>query len=39
LRALLTDLTIMLIDEPTASIAPRIATQIYGLIAETREGQ
>src|SRR5689334_10845999 len=33
-RALLTDPTVMLIDEPTASIEPRIATQIYGLIAE-----
>ena len=32
-RALLTDPTIFLIDEPTASIEPRIAAQIYGLIA------
>jgi len=31
-RALLTDPTIFLIDEPTASIEPRIAAQIYGLI-------
>jgi branched-chain amino acid transport system ATP-binding protein len=32
-RALMTDPTVMLIDEPTASIEPRIAAQIYGLIA------
>jgi branched-chain amino acid transport system ATP-binding protein len=32
-RALLTDPTVMLIDEPTASIEPRIAAQIYALIA------
>ncbi|HSU07390.1 MAG TPA: ABC transporter ATP-binding protein [Acetobacteraceae bacterium] len=31
-RALLTDPGIFLIDEPTASIEPRIAAQIYGLI-------
>ncbi len=31
-RALLTDPTIFLIDEPTASIEPRIAAQIYGPI-------
>ncbi len=31
-RALLTEPTIFLIDEPTASIEPRIAAQIYGLI-------
>jgi branched-chain amino acid transport system ATP-binding protein len=31
-RALLTDPTVMLIDEPTASIEPRIAAQIYTLI-------
>jgi branched-chain amino acid transport system ATP-binding protein len=31
-RALLTDPAIFLIDEPTASIEPRIAAQIYGLI-------
>jgi branched-chain amino acid transport system ATP-binding protein len=30
---LLTDPSVMLIDEPTASIEPRIATQIYALIA------
>ena len=32
-RALMTDPTVMLIDEPTASIEPRIAAQIYALIA------
>jgi branched-chain amino acid transport system ATP-binding protein len=32
-RALLTDPRVMLIDEPTASIEPRIAAQIYTLIA------
>lgn len=32
-RALLTDPNVMLIDEPTASIEPRIAAQIYALIA------
>jgi branched-chain amino acid transport system ATP-binding protein len=32
-RALLTDPTVMLIDEPTASIEPRISAQIYSLIA------
>jgi branched-chain amino acid transport system ATP-binding protein len=32
-RALLTDPKVMLIDEPTASIEPRIAGQIYALIA------
>jgi len=32
-RALLTDPKVMLIDEPTASIEPRIAAQIYTLIA------
>lgn len=32
-RALLTDPKVMLIDEPTASIEPRIAAQIYALIA------
>lgn len=31
-RSPLTDPTIFLIDEPTASIEPRIAAQIYGLI-------
>jgi ABC-type branched-subunit amino acid transport system ATPase component len=31
-RALLTDPKVMLIDEPTASIEPRIAAQIYTLI-------
>jgi branched-chain amino acid transport system ATP-binding protein len=32
-RALLAEPTVMLIDEPTASIEPRIAAQIYALIA------
>ena len=32
-RALLTDPAVMLIDEPTASIEPRVAGQIYELIA------
>jgi branched-chain amino acid transport system ATP-binding protein len=32
-RALMTDPIVMLIDEPTASIEPRIAAQIYSLIA------
>jgi branched-chain amino acid transport system ATP-binding protein len=32
-RALMADPTVMLIDEPTASIEPRIAAQIYALIA------
>ncbi len=32
-RALLTDPAVMLIDEPTASIEPRVAAQIYALIA------
>jgi branched-chain amino acid transport system ATP-binding protein len=32
-RALMTDPAVMLIDEPTASIEPRIAAQIYALIA------
>lgn len=32
-RALLTEPKVMLIDEPTASIEPRIAAQIYALIA------
>ena len=32
-RALMTDPIVMLIDEPTASIEPRIAAQIYALIA------
>lgn len=31
-RALMTDPTVMLIDEPTASIEPRVAAQIYALI-------
>ena len=31
-RALLTDPAVMLIDEPTASIEPRVAGQIYALI-------
>lgn len=33
-RALMTDPAVMLIDEPTASIEPRIAAQIYKLIAD-----
>ena len=33
-RALLTDPTVMLIDEPTASIEPRVAAQIYRLIQD-----
>jgi branched-chain amino acid transport system ATP-binding protein len=32
-RALMTDPVVMLIDEPTASIEPRVAGQIYELIA------
>ena len=32
-RALLTDPTVMLIDEPTASVEPRVTAQIYELIA------
>jgi ABC-type branched-subunit amino acid transport system ATPase component len=32
-RALMTDPAVMLIDEPTASIEPRVAAQIYALIA------
>jgi branched-chain amino acid transport system ATP-binding protein len=32
-RALLTDPAVLLIDEPTASIEPRVAAQIYELIA------
>jgi len=32
-RALLTDPTVILIDEPTASVEPRVAAQIYELIA------
>ncbi|MBS0559454.1 MAG: ABC transporter ATP-binding protein [Proteobacteria bacterium] len=32
-RALMTDPAVMLIDEPTASIEPRVAAQIYELIA------
>ena len=39
-RALMTDPSVMLIDEPTASIEPRIAAQIYALIAGlAREGK
>ncbi len=39
-RALLTDPTVMLIDEPTASVEPRITAQIYELIAGLgREGK
>lgn len=33
-RALLTDPTVMLIDEPTASVEPRVTAQIYELIAD-----
>ena len=33
-RALLTDPQVMLIDEPTASIEPRVAAQIYRLIRD-----
>jgi branched-chain amino acid transport system ATP-binding protein len=33
-RALMTDPTVMLIDEPTASVEPRVAAQIYQLIAD-----
>ncbi|MDR3537120.1 MAG: ABC transporter ATP-binding protein [Acetobacteraceae bacterium] len=32
-RALLGDPTVLLMDEPTASIEPRVAAQIYGIIA------
>ena len=35
---MLTDPTVMLIDEPTASIEPRIAAQIYALIAGLARG-
>jgi branched-chain amino acid transport system ATP-binding protein len=39
-RALLTDPAVMLIDEPTASIEPRVAAQIYALIADlARDGK
>jgi branched-chain amino acid transport system ATP-binding protein len=39
-RALMTDPTIMLIDEPTASVEPRVTAQIYELIAGlAREGK
>jgi branched-chain amino acid transport system ATP-binding protein len=39
-RALMTDPAVMLIDEPTASIEPRVAHQIYDLIAGlAREGK
>jgi len=36
-RALLTDPQVMLIDEPTASIEPRVAAQIYRLIRDLAE--
>jgi len=36
-RALLTDPEVMLIDEPTASIEPRVAAQIYRLIRDLAE--
>jgi branched-chain amino acid transport system ATP-binding protein len=39
-RSLLTEPAVFLIDEPTASIEPRIAAQIYGLIRElARDGK
>ena len=39
-RALLTDPTVMLIDEPTASVEPRVTAQIYELIADlARQGK
>jgi branched-chain amino acid transport system ATP-binding protein len=38
-RALLTDPTVMLIDEPTASIEPRVAAQIYRLIQDLARAQ
>jgi branched-chain amino acid transport system ATP-binding protein len=39
-RALMTDPAVLLIDEPTASIEPRVAGQIYELIAGlAREGK
>jgi branched-chain amino acid transport system ATP-binding protein len=39
-RALMADPTVMLIDEPTASIEPRIAAQIYALIVgQARDGK
>ena len=39
-RALLTDPAVMLIDEPTASIEPRVAAQIYELITTlARDGR
>lgn len=39
-RALLTDPTVMLIDEPTASVEPRVTAQIYELIAAlARDGK
>ena len=38
-RALLTDPTVMLIDEPTASIEPRVAAQIYRLIQDLAREQ
>jgi branched-chain amino acid transport system ATP-binding protein len=39
-RALMADPAVMLIDEPTASIEPRVAGQIYALIAGlAREGK
>jgi branched-chain amino acid transport system ATP-binding protein len=39
-RALMADPSVMLIDEPTASIEPRIAAQIYALIVDlARDGK
>jgi branched-chain amino acid transport system ATP-binding protein len=36
----MTDPVVMLIDEPTASIEPRVAAQIYALIADlARDGR
>ena len=37
-RALLTDPTVMLIDEPTASVEPRVTAQIYELIVGLARG-
>lgn len=37
-RALMTDPSVMLIDEPTASIEPRVAAQIYDLITGLARG-
>src|SRR6185437_6325993 len=37
-RSLMTDPSVMLIDEPTASIEPRVAAQIYDLITGLARG-